>query len=106
MKKKTISLLLSLSLFAGLMAGCGDNGGNAGTKETAGTSETQDSGSKTVTMMSWYSEEEMKCQRHHWHRADRWVQRRRAVPLLFGRQKLWHPLLWVVCRDILQQNPL
>ena len=57
MKKKVMSVLLSTAMAAALMSGCGSSAGKesstAGEEKSAG-------GSKTVTMMCWYTEDDMQ----------------------------------------------
>ena len=57
MKKKVMSVLLSTAMAAALMAGCGSS---AGKKSSAAGEEKSAKGSKTVTMMCWYAEDDMQ----------------------------------------------
>lgn len=53
MRKKVISILLTAAMAVTLFAGCGD-------EKSADSQGNQSSGdAKTVTMMSWYSEDQM-----------------------------------------------
>lgn len=54
MKKKLVSILLTATMTATLLAGCG--GSSSGSDE----GEKSSGDSKTVTMMSWYSEDQME----------------------------------------------
>lgn len=54
MKKKLVSILLTATMAATLLAGCG--GSSSGSDE----GEKSSGDSKTVTMMSWYSEDQME----------------------------------------------
>ena len=57
MKKKVMSVLLSTAMAAALMAGCGSS---TGKKSSAAGEEKSAKGSKTVTMMCWYAEDDMQ----------------------------------------------
>lgn len=53
MKRKVVSVLLSTALMATLLYGCGE-------AENSDSDSSGDSGTKTVTMMSWYAEDQME----------------------------------------------
>lgn len=56
-KKRVLAVLLAVSMMAAAAVGCGSDGKKDGTEES-GKQET--AGSKTVTMMGWYDEADMK----------------------------------------------